>query len=538
MSARLSPAASLLRNSKLFSLPQAISLPPRPPASDGQQFSDTATSVYPQFASIEKPLAGGTDWGLKRPLPVKATRTTNNPVIRLVRGIDTPEHVADFENAAGHTLTLKKFNELNQAVVHQLDLNFRGSSLSMTIEDQNGRDSVFKATHDNTANLSSSAPGMRGASGVWPEISTAQVEAALPERLKVYAERAEQRRLEKLPSELREARTKIQDELTPLDAENSQRLNLKRWRYAGPSLSQMTGAEFEEYLHSLGDAQRARLRQVISESMRKERSRLATEKGQHGTLDPNAPIDEEAITQQLRVLRTRPEAFGPLIAETLDLPAGMTDSKANNTPWQYGKNTLATSAWRYTGPPKVHPSAGLSYLSDTKFATNNAFFGPQDSGKPVIARTVMRKSQPGGKTPVRRVGIAGFIGTDASGTHSTTGHRKGRDEHVAGQKILAEIVPSSVKPDGRFQLNYKLAAANTYSMTKQNKIIHEMELVMQQKALIAAKAKQNPRAPAFSAAGASNINQRTTTVTREPTEPFGQQEFQDMVRQNIRVREG
>lgn len=69
--ARLSPTANLLRNSKLFALPPALSLPPARPTAEPTATSDTATTLYPIKAALETPTSSlhVGDWGLKRALP-------------------------------------------------------------------------------------------------------------------------------------------------------------------------------------------------------------------------------------------------------------------------------------------------------------------------------------------------------------------------------------------------------------------------------------------------------------------------------------
>ena len=111
---RLSPAASLLRHSRLFSLPLPL---PRPnhESSTAMIFeSGTATLHQPLQASIEttqSSLARG-DWGLKRSLPQQSTTATTTPVIR-IGAIDSIDHITDFDSAADHTLTLRKWQEMN-----------------------------------------------------------------------------------------------------------------------------------------------------------------------------------------------------------------------------------------------------------------------------------------------------------------------------------------------------------------------------------------------------------------------------------------
>lgn len=146
MAARLSPSANLLRNSRLFSLPPTLSPPRQPPTSSFVSESDTATLPYPIRPSITTPdssLARG-DWGLKRPLPAKSTtRSSSSPIVR-VNHLDTYEHITDFESAADHTLTLKKWQELS------LPISIPHNT-GVPVQIGGGRhESVFDTTVDNT----------------------------------------------------------------------------------------------------------------------------------------------------------------------------------------------------------------------------------------------------------------------------------------------------------------------------------------------------------------------------------------------------
>ncbi|MCJ1479336.1 hypothetical protein MMC13_008021 [Lambiella insularis] len=111
----MSPTAQLLRQSRLFSLPPPLPRPNHNPSSSAALHeSDTATLPYPTHASIEttqSSLARG-DWGLKRPLPQQSTTATTTPVIR-IGAIDSMYHITDFDSAADHTLTLRKWQEMS-----------------------------------------------------------------------------------------------------------------------------------------------------------------------------------------------------------------------------------------------------------------------------------------------------------------------------------------------------------------------------------------------------------------------------------------
>ncbi|KAL3444016.1 mitochondrial ribosomal protein MRP51 [Aspergillus insuetus] len=142
--ANISPAANLLRRSRLFSLPQAIQVQPEN-LSLRPHGSETATLPHPIRASIITPrssLAKG-DWGLKRPLPALSTsKKSRKPIVR-VNALDTFEHVTDFESAQDHTVTLRKFQELHLPI----SLPSRGTYSSSLIP---RHESPFEAHLDNT----------------------------------------------------------------------------------------------------------------------------------------------------------------------------------------------------------------------------------------------------------------------------------------------------------------------------------------------------------------------------------------------------
>ncbi|KAL8947795.1 MAG: hypothetical protein Q9222_005965 [Ikaeria aurantiellina] len=148
---RLSPTASLLKNSRLFSLPPPLPRPSHDFTATSNFGSDTATLPYPTHAAIETPqssLARG-DWGLKRPLPQKSAANTSTPTIRIDE-IDSIDHITDFESAADHALTLQKWQEIGLP----LSMPVKSSGPHSTIEYLNTRitapTSVFEPAFDNT----------------------------------------------------------------------------------------------------------------------------------------------------------------------------------------------------------------------------------------------------------------------------------------------------------------------------------------------------------------------------------------------------
>lgn len=145
---RISPTANLLRNSRIFSLPQALPRPSHDYLSFNKADSDTATLPYPTHATIEttqSSLSKG-DWGLKQSLPRRSTAFTSTPLIRMTGDISSIDHITDFESAADHTLTLRKWQEMNVPISQALppQRNIQHPSAYPTSK------SVFESYCDNT----------------------------------------------------------------------------------------------------------------------------------------------------------------------------------------------------------------------------------------------------------------------------------------------------------------------------------------------------------------------------------------------------
>lgn len=143
-SKRLSPTSSVLRSSRLFSLPQPL---PRPDSAysglaAGNKVSDSATTPYPLQQAITSPPSSQArgDWGLKRPLPLRSTTRTSTPFFR-IHAVDTREHITDFDSAADLTVTLDKFQELGLPIT-----TLQKSSTSI----ENSSRSVFEPELDHT----------------------------------------------------------------------------------------------------------------------------------------------------------------------------------------------------------------------------------------------------------------------------------------------------------------------------------------------------------------------------------------------------
>jgi hypothetical protein len=478
--ARLSPAATLLRNSRLFAVPAEIALPPIEPSSEPVSFSRTATTIYPTRAAIETPLASLNqgDWGLKRPLPIKTTTKSGTPVVRYQRGIDTAEHVVDFESAADHVLTLRKYAELRQP------LGYPQKQLTNSLPPP----SAFDSRLDHTAPEPPSAS--------WLGERPINSEDDVPEHLKNAMPDIRQAWLESPQQPM----PKEKDEVLPIPEPH------RRWRYTGPYLAGLNGLEFDEFLSTITTAKREAFREVVKKDLRasivQARRQRALEEGQYGIegeqqvsfegeqpmerelqasaderqtiegehqsleegftfqmpVEPEVPkVTDEEVTEHMRYLRSEPGKFGPLIAEFFDLADGVKQNNSNiSNPFSYGRDTAASVLYTEFGPPRTHPSAGLSYLKTDTTATNDVEKGPRSSKPELVARLVKSTNIPNqGYRPT--VGVAGFIVSGLSHSQiSTTSDQFKFEAQDGGKKLIVEPTGATVSSNGSLGLQTRL----------------------------------------------------------------------------------
>ncbi|KAF6234543.1 hypothetical protein HO173_007168 [Letharia columbiana] len=142
----LSPTANLLRTSRLFSLPAPLPRPSSDLTASANHKSDTATLPYPTHAAIETTASslGRGDWGLKRPLPLKSTTRTSTPTIH-IDNVDSIDHITDFSSAAGHALTLRKWQDFGTPLSMAEEKPTKASA-----QQEHYPRSVFESKHDNT----------------------------------------------------------------------------------------------------------------------------------------------------------------------------------------------------------------------------------------------------------------------------------------------------------------------------------------------------------------------------------------------------
>lgn len=112
----VAPGAALLRSSRMFSMPTPIAGPSDLSLATKHK-SPTATTPFPTHLSVTTPESSRVvgDWGFKRPLPLRTTTKPTLPLVR-VRKVDSIEQVTDFQSSSDHTITLRKWQEMNMDI--------------------------------------------------------------------------------------------------------------------------------------------------------------------------------------------------------------------------------------------------------------------------------------------------------------------------------------------------------------------------------------------------------------------------------------
>jgi hypothetical protein len=314
-------------------------------------------------------------------------------VIR-VKKMDTFEHITEFASAADHTLSLQKWLEMGIPLTTP---QLRQHSITYTPGSSNR--SVFEDAID----------------------STAASEAT---------------------------------DSTENDA---------RWKFSGPWLAGQTQGEFNVYVQK--EVRRRKhdflkfLRGACSVALSKEyRERRASADRMDELELPPQPeeVTDEQFGNYVKSLRQDWTELYKQIRIFLDIPpaskpvetAFLTTMSTifSQFPQKQQDTTVSASPYRESGPPKTHPSAGLSYSRTTSALYNHPVFGPQHSKPPVEARIISPRGATGGYMGPA-LGVGGFVtSTPQDESFSLLNNRFGNRKN---NTPLTPIVPGllNVEPD-------------------------------------------------------------------------------------------
>ncbi|KAI3392643.1 hypothetical protein diail_5431 [Diaporthe ilicicola] len=397
----LSPGGTLLRASRMFSLPQAIPPPPGEYQAATGYNSDTATQAYPTLQTVTTPenFRQRGDWGFKRNFPLRSTAKTSTPYLR-VKQVDSIEHVTDFASAADHTLTLEKWQEMNVSISlpHSSLQGQQYSFSSMGTK----RESVFEDKYDFTAideqKISKSGQMRWKYEGPW---------------------------LAKLTDgEFQKYITKV---VRPRRTEFRQFLR-------------------EELAHKL----------MIEANAQAMKGGLSAE-SQVKRLGPE-DITEAQLTDFLRELRQDRPALFDLVGKFLDL-APIESPEPEDTLGEMSPGQSRTldrkNPYAEYGPPITHPSAGLSYLRTTAYLDNHPAYGPLRHHPPIKGRIFLSSNDATSLGKSGALGVGGFIvGSKSAEPDYRLPHQASHSDAAArgGQKVWAHVISAQLTSQGRVLL--------------------------------------------------------------------------------------
>jgi hypothetical protein len=410
----LSPTANLLRNSRLFSLPNPL---PRPPVTESygagtQKISDTATLPYPTHQAITttpRSLARG-DWGLKRPLPARSRLVqTSNPVVK-VKQLDTIEHVTDFDSAADHVRTRQKFEELSVPMLKGMAA-MRDQALGLPAG------GAFDRRSDMTSYEKDEGLDQAG--------------VVLETIKKSLRENSGKRRRTK----------KGEPTFVPfnLPQPDMARHNARRWKHEGPWLPGMSADEFTKYMTDQLSSRKKEFHKYLVHYVKNEiyisRQVASRNKAPENPLDLDAHIaqqeDQDYLAEQAKkwanitqeeidagINKLRSEAaVNPLqshLVQRLIVPfLRIPTIKLKDTTFSVDAKSDDTVKYRFdddVAPLSTHPSAGLGYLRTNAYVSNHPILGPQKEHAPVQARVI--ESRTASRSTTAKLGVAGFVTND------------------------------------------------------------------------------------------------------------------------------
>ena len=460
----LSPTANLLRNSRLFSLPNPL---PRPVVGETSgagviKASDTATLPYPThqaIATTKSSLARG-DWGLKRNLPARShLLQTSDPVLRITQ-LDTIEDVTDFDSAADHVRTRQKWEEMGVPMMKGAAA-LRDKALAFAPQ------SAFERRDDTTSYDTSLGLDEDGLF------------------LQALKENKQAREEEAKKTGLAQRFTPFKP--PPVDPEVH---NSRRWKHEGPWLPTQSADEFTAYLSREIGKRQAEFNEYLTEFVKNEiyrtRQLAASSSGDVPPIDVAeaeawqaarekewANISQAEINAGIKTLRKearnnilQSKLVTKLITPFLRLPPIKTKSTTYSS--DATSRDIDTAAFEAdTAPMSTHPSAGLGYLKTKAYIASHPILGPQSSAAPVPARVVQPRTTSNGRDNHARFGVGGFVANDEfSGAQDQASRGKNylaRDVETidittpGGKKILVNPIFGSVSNDGRIHLKLKRA---------------------------------------------------------------------------------
>ncbi|KAL4888966.1 NAD(P)-binding protein [Aspergillus ambiguus] len=243
----------------------------------------------------------------------------------------------------------------------------------------------------------------------------------------------------------------------------------KQFRHSGPWLAGQTQAEFQAYLKQVSKKKPEllqKLRERFVSKRNAERRKHAQDNGEDLAAISPVEVTEEEFQTYLKSLRADPFSLGPVVFELLDLPSppAVPSDRIGHKYYQSPGTKLSSAEYAVSGPPKTHPSAGLSYTRSHALIYNHPKFGPQAYQRPVEARILRPKGRFKGRTSKAIAGVGGIAVEDLNAmTFVEQGSPPGLAYFDAsipgGAKYWVTPIRASVDSEGRIGLaSYRASA--------------------------------------------------------------------------------
>jgi hypothetical protein len=411
-----SPTAELLRHSRLFTVPKPLPVPIQ--AEERIKIivsSDSATAPYPTHQAIWTPMSSRQreDWGFKRPIPSKATRTVAAINIKV---IDTPEKVTDFEDGSDHVKTLRKIQELNIAISRGNVSGYRSLQ-----RDPKSYASAFEPDLDNTVRHGATKDPLASSSRAesipnrwkfrgpdfrymcdaefskWVKTKVKPRSSEFMERLKTRSHRLYARKLaEARPQRTRQrpnGRAEVQEQSK--DEAKGEKDVLRRTFYSW--MAQLDDAALQTYVESLQN--KLESRDTASDGSFRAYAERAYSWAESDILQEKKAVEETladslsknwAHAEKLFRVTSHSENNVEFMEQFLDVPYAIHSYQS----YRYANQT-------------THPSAGLSYRRAQGVVPNHHLYGALKKAVPTRARVLPIQSDRRDRSRTAAGGLAG-----------------------------------------------------------------------------------------------------------------------------------
>ncbi|KAJ5599606.1 NAD(P)-binding protein [Penicillium hetheringtonii] len=225
----------------------------------------------------------------------------------------------------------------------------------------------------------------------------------------------------------------------------------KQFRHTGPWLAGQTEAEFAAYLKQIR-RQKPELLQKMRERFDAKRYAEARKQAQ----DNGEDLDK---VQPPKITDAEFKKY------VKSLPPTVPSERIGRKYYQSPGTKLSAPEYAVTGPPKTHPSAGLSYTRSHASVYNHPQYGPQAHQKPVEARILRPKGRFKGRVSKAIAGVGGIAVEDLNAmTFIDQGTPPGLTAFDAtipgGAKYWVSPIRAAVDSDGRIGLSSYRAGAS------------------------------------------------------------------------------